>query len=222
MSIQDINSGICILSKYKKDRPTLIGGLGRGGTSAVAKAFAHSGAKFSPLLKGGSYRSWESPYALTAVTHGHPIVFSRWMSEEDRRHKCSDWVTKVPVAERHIANNNEKMNMWDGNFIIVTRDILAGALRELLVVNSTADPVDTILYRNGIAMQSISAAALLSRKNHGVILVSYEKLILHPARVLGDIFDWMGKRDDLNLDAAAASVVPDNETYRQIPPPAVR
>lgn len=184
------NNGILTLRPFRAGAPVLITGEARSGTTAMARAFTAGG---FPVVFPDESANAEDPDFCRAWAEVRPDLVREWIQAHGR--PDGRWAVKVPGGGT-IAAWPKMKGVWPGDFLFLMRDPLAR------IAYGTTLGAEISHY-----MASFGAAGNLALAGHGVALVSYEKLIASPARVLGALA--------LGLDAAAAAaaIIPEDPRY---------
>lgn len=207
------NIGVTPLSSYRADQPTMICGVGRGGTTALARCFARSPeVKFvtddPPQARGGN---------LEIVTINIAIGSGDGKSLEDfksntRENYAKNFFFKNPSFEIQRRMHVSLHRAWSGaNIIVMTRDPHAVAARELSTQNDDRT-VDEHVNSAAARCASSLAGAVECAADMGVLLVSYEKLITVTDDVVAQINAWTAF-DFINAKVAKNVVNPNNDYY---------
>lgn len=170
-------SGLLFLSPLKADRPTMVSGPGRSGTTAMARA----------LAGGGLVRQWADDSRNAEVLAMQQAWEKKDASSLRRLMESLPLrsVTKVPNACVWAVDRRELLNQWDGNWVVTVRDPLCMAAHD-------GQPAALRLaWRVAAYIQTIAAAQAISQ-THGMVLVSYEKLVMEPAAILNPLAEALG------------------------------
>lgn len=200
----NLNTGIIQVSEFKTGWPTVVCGDGRGGTTSIVQALGATGI----AAEGWETPGGESREGQLAWT-SEPKALEFYRINTAKRLGDPEFVHKFPTAERIASQDGKKNSAWGGNYIIVTRDPIAGAVREASV--NEVDVIDRAIVRSLYIAASMSAAITLGRSS-GVIVVSYEKLLTATTDVIQGVLTWMKKTGD--VEAGKRIVIPNNEIYR--------
>ncbi len=191
------NPGVVVLTPFKEDKPTVVCGNGRSGTSAVMATIIAGGAKCVLSRNSANNESWDFAEALKCKDT--LITFVEGVSREYSK----EFVVKRPLFE------GVRRLPWEGNLIGVFRDAVGVLGRELTCEPRIPGDIDKVLSR-----QLNSAIHLKERSlNCGVALISYEKLLTAPEECLAALAEWAGF--DLNVDKALTAIEPNNALYRE-------
>lgn len=203
-----INLGVQSLRPALPDRWFCISGSGRSGTTALIRGLKAGGVHSyngrdanceGPLTQHYIHQDWETIDKLTRKrVKEHPIH-----------------VDKVPMMHHAArASNIRRSNLFWPNWIISIRDPLAIAMRHIAQGKHPQKTIGAWALHFTIECRNNLVAAMDLAKNgenYGILLVSYEKLLVSPERTLGAIGDWMGI--DLDVKAGAAEITPDHQGY---------
>ena len=164
-----IENGILFLSALNPERPTMVSGPGRSGTTAMARA----------LAAGGLAGQWESDsrnaelYAMQQAWERKDTAALKRLMES----LAAASVTKVPNAVIWAVDRRDMLAQWDGNWIVTLRDPLC------MAAHDGAPATLRLAWRMSAYLQTVAAAQEVAR-THGVALVSYEKLLSCPEAIL--------------------------------------
>jgi hypothetical protein len=181
----------------------MISGAGRSGTTALMRCMAAAGMKCDAkeLLNANAEGNLTEAFASDNASYiaARAAVFGH------------NHVAKVPMACVKAAINPGLMDAWSGNWLIVMRDPVATASREISVRSiARGAPHYMLAVRGAESQQIINSAIQLSRFT-GVAMVSYEKLLSGAATVMQDIASWLSIEIDIN--AAVSEVVANDPRY---------
>ena len=200
-----MNSGVMVLKSFDPGRPVMITGMGRCGTTGLARAMKAMGLT--------SYYLDESVNAEEQVImkgmHGGPVKCANALRDL-RASRPPVWVGKLPMLGVVASRIKEVEEAWDGNWITMVRDPVALACRDESGANGM-EGAESIHFFTAHTSVTVAAAGSLSKSNGGVI-VSYEKLLSSPGLVLGQIAAWMGD-DSLDIKAGADEVMTGDPRY---------
>lgn len=189
------------LSAYRPNRPLLISGAGRSGTTAVMRAVAR-------MLDWTTYfDQTASRNAEDELTPNLGDIGRLFEIVKARRASCgARWVSKVPQLVLFAAESPGHSIMADWfNLIVVTRDPVTVAFRE---------PALNVLTAAHQAERVIRAALQLAPLT-GVVVVPYERLLTDAQPTIRAIADWIGEPvEPLAVARGAAEVEPHDRRYR--------
>ncbi len=190
-----VTSGVIPLSPYRSQQPSMICGPGRGGTSALAGSFVKSGVcnfVATDLSDGGNYELKDINTMLIDKVSGG-AAFKKFRQETQKNY-AKDFMFKTPSYEMIQRANPELTEAWSGaNLIVMVRDPVCLAMREYSVeIDRKRNQERHVEAATRRVTSSIKAAYELSDRM-GVVLVSYEKLMLATSEAFDSINSWLGK-----------------------------
>ena len=206
-----LNDGVLDLSPFRVGQPTLICGLGRGGTTAMARCFAVS-ANARVVTDDASPESTLEAHAVNrACREGNGEWLSRFRTRTSVEYD-PEFVIKSPVFEVRSRAKPGLREAWSGaNLLIMSRDPVCLSLREASLGTSGAKAGD-FLIQSIQRLHTGLLSALEMAASMGVLIVSYEKLVVVPERVAGKVNAWWG-RDVLCAKRCAECIRPNNPSY---------
>lgn len=183
------NTGVYPFSGVPQPRgtPFMISGLGRSGTTALARCC-------SAVL-----RPWwpaDSPNAEdTMTTHWHvqpdpATALELWHLRTGQAGPA--WLTKVPGAVSR-AVRDPQFHSLGARFCwaVIVRDPVAGAFAEVYHGRRPFAPAE-VARRAGSCLATVRDAIVLADRHIPVCLVSCEKLFVSPRAVLSNLWTWLG------------------------------
>jgi hypothetical protein len=205
-----LNPGVLEVAAYRKDQPTLICGLGRSGTTALARCFAVSQNAHLVTTDTSAGSNLEVREMNEVLARGDADTLRRFRERTSLEYSPS-FVFKNPLFEIHARTFPSLITQWEGaNLILMVRDPLCVCLREDSIFGSSTNHrrlLDTL------DMQQSSIRNVLSWADQvGVLMVSYEKLLIDPRRVVAGINHWT-TFELLDPEGSAAAIVHDNPYY---------
>ena len=205
-----INTGVLFLSNYRKGNPTLICGMGRGGTSAMAQCFVSSpNAKFVTDNPNGA--NLEICHINKAISENDFLSLYEFRKKTSEEY-ADNFFCKIPCFEQLGKHKPEFQKSWhNGNLIVMTRDAVALMLREMSLLETDYDAADELIKAQS-RNQSSYLGAIECAKTMGVAMVSYEKLITSTSFVVKQMNDWFCEKI-LDTEKATDAIKPNNENY---------
>jgi hypothetical protein len=198
------NSGFCALSPFIPGGSLFVTGLGRGGTTLMARLAAFLPGYCLTYNNKGNYED----YISTQIIHMCSLdtdLLGQIVGEKDVRHG-SRWVLKIPNLLQILQGNNDFWRMIAGrNIVVVTRDFSACMSSES-VSNPGADLGDYM----GHYQRFVSSMAWICGEDRpaeiGLAFVSYEKLMTRRAPCVQGFWDWFARdvREEDRIGFASA------------------
>lgn len=158
------------------------------------------------LGHGGDRRLFLDPSFLDAkLRYLHTIK-----SHIARRNACATWGWKDPLAAYYIEE--VLRDLRNPGFVFVSRDPVAIAVRERFEEPSRG-PGAELAYVLTAAEETRRIANFLTGHSGRSLLVSYERALRHPRRLVTDLMDFLDvRRAESEIDAAVAYVLPERGT----------
>ena len=176
------NTGMHVLNEPASHEPrtVVVLGVARGGTSMVAGALHHLGILMGHRIAPTTF---EDNKLSRALEDGQLDLVRRIVA---RRNKRTDvWGWKRPSAFRYLdVVAREFRNPY---YILVFRDALAvSTRRELTAGKAVADELKKVMRVQRILLEFCAATT------SPVLLVSYEKCVLHPSETATGLARFVG------------------------------
>jgi hypothetical protein len=201
-----INYGFVRLNDTpQQDTATIIVvGLPRSGTSMVAQVLKELGVFMGRLIDNVVFEDHEMADALEPGKE-HRLV--NLIAGRNAQHRI--WGFKRPEAYKQLPNVCAACR--NPRVILTFRDILAISLR-----NNISMQLDPIQSLPRLAREYEALAATIRRLSVPCLLLSYEKAIQFPEKVVGEIADFCGlKVSEKMLEQGAAVIDNGNPQYVQ-------
>jgi len=146
-----------------------------------------------------------------AICGGQGTTLRKFRDRTSRDY-APDFIFKNPSFEMVQRSHDALRSAWEGaNLIVMTRDPLTVALRELSIKNDNR-AVTTHVTSAAARCHSSFNGAVECHQSMGVVMVSYEKLITRNLALPERLNEWFGK-PVLDPEACVSVVTPNNEHY---------
>lgn len=211
------NSGFAKLSDFRAGQPTMICGLGRSGTSALACWVARSGAARFVADEVSLGSTFEIAGINSAIQAREGVLLAKFRARTSAEYD-PQFFFKSPMFETYQRDDPSLSSAWAGaNLIVMVRDVVATALREASVDREGLELGEYLVHTARRVTVAVLGATELS-VSMGVALVSYEKLLSSPAILAHDLNEWFG-REIVSMNRWADCVEPNSRLYllRQFP-----
>ena len=195
-------------SATERPQAVVVLGAARGGTSMVAGVLRILGVDL-----GADINSANNEDRVFLTHKGDRRIFNEPGFAEKR-------ATYIQQARRYIQRRNESGNLWGWKdplvshyihdvadilvrpiYIAVTRDLAAIAIRELAEAAPSNHPPDPAAHALNAAKDYIRITQFLAFIKNGSLLLSYERALRQPERVVSAIGELLHL--DISLDVAA-------------------
>lgn len=189
-----------------KFRKVLITGLGRSGTSAVASVFNHIGFYLGDDSEAPIY---EDVVLRTAFKEERLSDVRSTLERSGLEHRLVAW--KDPKLFSAIGSQLVGELTEDWLMVLVFRDPVATTLRR--VFSDKVSFMDTLLSTVRLQEKLVQFGMTVKKP---ILFVSYEKLLLYPEQVIGEILGFVDLDPGLsiNADDILAKISSDKEAYR--------
>lgn len=190
------------MSKHITKNTVIITGVANGGTSVTAAICEALG-----YYMGEDKHTYEDKEFQEAM-RGLPKDFDKFIKA--RNAKYERWGFKKPTIPFQLEMLRD--SLYDAYFIVVTRDPIATAMR----VGRKSNPSrEAILSRaRQVCEQEREALDVVEKlwlKNANVYLLSYEKLLVHPEKIVGEIAAFLRCQTPKNrIEKIAKMVSPEH------------
>lgn len=205
-----VNTGIVDASTYSSPNKSvttpqhvLITGLGRGGTTALAKIFEALGISFKEATAVMENQSYRGLYQL-----GRTDKLVNIFDYSEHADRCA-W--KEPKLRSAAGIELVKLFPPVVGVAVIFRDVLATSIRNTLTV-------DRELFEalEGAARETKKLITFVhSVKDRPLLLISYEKLLLESVGVVKEIAKWIGVDDAEKISQAVHAIQPNSVAYLQ-------
>jgi hypothetical protein len=180
-------------------------GVSRGGTSAAAGILGQLGVYMG---NSGKPPMYEDLYLNKAILQDRELDYSNRIEEYNHAHMI--WGYKGVVLNRNLSHYHRFFR--NPRYLVVFRDLLAIASRARI---SAGHSVTKIIARQLNEYRRIMA--FIEKDSPTAILVSYEKLLLHPAAIVENIAEFAGlEASENDIVRAAAHISANPADYPQI------
>jgi hypothetical protein len=204
-----INCGLIALNQAEAPtgpRTLLVSGVARSGTSMLANVLLIAGVSMGRTADGVVFEDVELAQALEEDDRSRLRTLVR-----ARNAAHAVWGFKRPNLHRHAVG--QQLSEFRAPVLLLTfRDLVAIARRNIV---SNKSLVAESLRHAAADLSAMADYAL--RAGVPTLLVSYEKAIAAPRRLVEAVSDFVGLQPDERTAARmAAAVAADNPTYRQV------
>lgn len=208
-----VNYGTFHISGYRQGNPTMICGLGRSGTTALATCYLRSSDGF--VTDDTSIGSNLEIVGMNAAISNRQADVLAAFREKTVEEYDPSFIFKNPAYEIVMRSSPELRDAWHGaNLILMCRDPLVVSMREASVARDDERCRTQHLMDAANRCAASMAGAIEASTTMGVTVVSYEKLIQFPQEIAGRLNTWMGEVR-LNPSICEDAVVPNESTYIQ-------
>lgn len=197
-----LNQGLTVLNARPIGGTATVAatGLGRSGTTMLARVMQALGLPMGDHLDP---QTAEDRQLLTAIKDKDFTAFRALCRQRDEA--APVWGFKCP-ALRHFMVECEGA-MRDPRFIVVFRDVLAIGLRNRIAIAS-----EVVEGLRGAVNGYTRLLPQLEKVQAPVLLISYEKALMHPHRTASAIAEFCGLNPDpTTIDMVAAAVIMDSD-----------
>jgi hypothetical protein len=177
-------------------------GLGRSGTTMLARVMIDLGVAMPGTL---TPKTAEDKDIQTLLKNGDLKGFGRLCRERDSAFPV--WGLKCPALRDNLVEAAGLMRA--PRLIVVFRDALAIAMRN--VVSMQSDRFEAL---RTAASGTLKLVDRVGRAGCPVLLISYEKALLHPVRTVDVVASFCGLAPDRSAIASIAARCIDNEDPR--------
>lgn len=192
------NSGFWILNGSllsEKKYTVIMSGLGRSGTSMVAKLVNSSGIHIGDRLAIGTYEDEDFSTVFRKQSKNGLISFIN-----DRNNKFDRWGAKLPSVD--ILNKKYLSHFRNPILIIIFRDVLAIAGRRQ--VSKGEDLISQMLQSSKEYQVLINK---LRKLPYPCLLISYEKALQNPNMLVDYIHKYLGLNPSLSQINNCSSII---------------
>ncbi len=201
------NNGLISLNKFQRARPVCVSGAGRSGTTALARVVDAMGV---PSFFGDAGNAEEE--GISPLCHGMHEEGLRDEFAEKTAGRRGVWLLKVPGLSVHAANHAAVRRALNCNWLIVLRDPVAISDRLLSLHGDDERPADFTIVNTALENNYVIASAIELARHHGVMLVSYEKLLVKPDPIIEEIAYQLGLRE-YDMEAVKSVLIPEEPRY---------
>ena len=186
------DSGIQFIAHgdQQKFRKVLITGLGRSGTSAVASIFHHIGFFLGTEANAPIY---EDILLRAALSEGRIEDILSSLSNDSERYPLFAWKDPKLFSDAVSKLIDSLNNDW--LLVLVFRDPVAIALRRVYQENAAF-----LHYLDRAVHFQNKLARFANKSNKPLLLISYEKLLTQPERVIKGILEFIDYKAEQNVD----------------------
>lgn len=202
MQGDNVNTGIYVLNApHPQDpRTAVVLGLPRSGTTMVAGILYHLGIYMGEAI---TETTFEDRALSKAIEDGRNDAMRRILDERNRQYEIWGW--KRPSARKHMDTIEAEFR--NPHYLMVFRDPLAISVRKNMSVNSN---VSESLRSNAAAQRKLVEIA--GRTTAPLMLLSYEKCLIHPAPTVRAIASFLGANP---TESAVSFIEPNAPAYVQ-------
>jgi hypothetical protein len=194
------------LGEAEPPRHLIVIGLGRSGTTACASVLSELGfvcdTNGDPIMDSKRLRALRTRRKVEEFQE----EMARWDRSGERWY-WKDPKLRSPDFANALTNAPESVG-----YLFVFRDALNPAIRNHRLTNTSfIDSLERAARGNLGLVESVRR--LQARK---VVLMSYEKLLLHSDRTVRALANFVGITDEKKIGAAVQAISPEPEIYAQI------
>lgn len=179
---ESVNYGMAVLNDAPcgPEATIVATGLGRSGTTMLARIMEESGLEMGERLTGNTREYKELQVMIKSGDH---LAFENFCKAQSR--KTPKWGFKVPAFRNRMAAY--EVSMMQPRFIVIFRDILAISLRNNIAIGTE------LMSAIGNALKGYSVLLdNIAKLKSPVLMISYEKALQFPERTVAEMTGFMG------------------------------